>query len=76
MEGTKDSCVGMGGCRELWQSSICSPLPAVSPSHASCPLPPRTTLAGQFLLLQHIPVLSPCPCTQLGTQEAASPALD
>lgn len=76
MAETKDSCVGMGGCRELWQSSICSPLLVVSPNHASCPVPPHTTLAGQFLLLQHIPVTSPCPSAQLGTQEAASPALD
>lgn len=70
MAGTKDSCVGMGGCTELWQSSICSPLPAVSPSHASCPLPPRTTLAGQFPAHGSG---APCPSAQLGTQQAASP---
>lgn len=76
MPGTKDSCVGMGGCRELWQSSICSPLPAVSPSHACCPSSPHSTLAGRFPLLQHISAMFPCPSAQLGRLEAASPTLD
>lgn len=56
--------------QHLLPSACCEPQPW------SCPLPPRTTLAGQFLLLQHIPVMSPCPWAQLGTQEAASPALE